>query len=170
MYNRRVSKCDPRVEAYGAVDELTSALGMARALASSPSIREQIFSVQKDLIALMGELATRTEDLERYKTDGFSVVTPTVTAKLDGFAKELEGGGLVFRGWVIPGNNATSAALDIARTTCRRAERQVVSLHETKLLENPEIIVFLNRLSDVLWLMARRVEADDTQSAGVTFI
>ncbi|MGZ4963112.1 MAG: cob(I)yrinic acid a,c-diamide adenosyltransferase [Limisphaerales bacterium] len=168
MYNRRVSKCDPRVEAYGAVDELTSALGMARALTNSPYIAERIFSVQKDLIALMGELATKTEDLERFKKDGFSVVTTSMTAKLDAFAKELEGAGLVFNDWVIPGKNPSSAALDVARTTCRRAERQACHLHESKCLENPEIIVFLNRLSDVLWLMARRVEADEKLSGPET--
>ncbi len=168
MYNRRVSKCDPRVEAYGAVDELTSALGMARSLTNSPYIAERIFSVQKDLIALMGELATKTEDLERFKKDGFSVVTTSMTAKLDTFAKELEGAGLVFNDWVIPGKNPSSAALDVARTMCRRAERQACHLHENKSLENPEIIVFLNRLSDVLWLMARRVEADEKLSGPET--
>jgi cob(I)alamin adenosyltransferase len=170
MYNRRVSKCDPRVVAYGDIDELTSNLGMARALSVSPFIKENILAIQKDLITLMGELATRVEDLERYEKDGFSIVTSELIAKLDVLAKEIEGRGLKFNGWVIPGNNPTSAALDVARTVCRRAERHVCELHHSNLLKNAEIIVFLNRLSDVLWLLARRVEADDKESAPVTFI
>jgi cob(I)alamin adenosyltransferase len=160
MYNRRVSKCDPRVEAYGMVDELTSNMGMARALAADPSIRELILSIQKDLIVLMGELATKTEDLERYKKDGFSVVGPEMTAKLDALAKEIEAGGLTFKGWIIPGTNPTSAAFDIARTVCRRAERSACQLQENKQLDNSEIVVFLNRLSDVLWLLARKSDTE----------
>jgi cob(I)alamin adenosyltransferase len=160
MYNRRVSKCDPRVCAYGDIDELTSNLGMVRALSESPWIQENIFSVQKDLIALMGELATKVEDLERYQKDGFSIVTSKNTAKLDALAKEIEARGLTFHDWIIPGNNPVSASLDIARTVCRRVERHVCDLHKNHLLQNAEIIVFLNRLSDVLWLMARWVEAE----------
>jgi cob(I)alamin adenosyltransferase len=169
MYNRRVSKCDPRVRAYGDIDELTSNLGMARALSVSPYIQENIFSIQKDLIGLMGELATKVEDLDRYKKDGFSVLTPQMTAKLDTIARDIEGRGLKFHDWVIPGNNPSSAALDIARTVCRRAERHVCDLHNNNLLHNAEIMVYLNRLSDVLWLMARRVEADGKQPSAVTF-
>jgi cob(I)alamin adenosyltransferase len=164
MYNRRVSKCDPRVTAYGDIDEVTSNLGMVRALSSNPWIQENIFSIQKDLIALMGELATKVEDLERYQKDGFSIVTQSLTEKLDKLAKEIEARGLTFHDWIIPGNNPTSAALDIARTVCRRAERQVCDLHNNQLLRNAEIIVFLNRLSDVLWLMARWVEAEQKQT------
>jgi cob(I)alamin adenosyltransferase len=168
MYNRRVSKCDPRVQAYGDIDELTSNLGMVRALASSPYIRENIFSIQKDLIALMGELATKIEDLDRYKKDGFSVVTDKTTAKLDALAQEIEGRGLKFNDWVIPGNDPVSVALDIARTVCRRAERRVVDLNNNNLLQNSEIIVYLNRLSDVLFLMARWVELEQKQSGRQT--
>ena len=133
MYNRRVSKSDPRVEAYGVVDELTSAMGMARALTQSPYIAEQLFSIQKDLIALMGELATKTEDLERYKKDGFSVVGATMTAKLDVFAKELEGAGLVFQRLGYSGKESVLGRLghcadDVPsrRTTCLRVARKQV--------------------------------------------
>jgi cob(I)alamin adenosyltransferase len=168
MYNRRVSKCDPRVSTYGDIDELTSNLGMVRALSTSPWIQENIFSIQKDLIALMGELATKVEDLERYQKDGFSVVTPKLTEKLDGLAKQIEARGLTFHDWIIPGNNPSSAALDMARTVCRRAERHVCDLHNNQLLQNAEIIIFLNRLSDVLWLMARWVEAEQKQSGQQT--
>src|SRR5579864_7010555 len=83
MYNRRVSKCHPRVEAYGSVDELNAALGMARAAAPAPFLRGRLLEIQKDLVIVMGELATQTEDLPRYVKDGFPVVTPLLTAKLD---------------------------------------------------------------------------------------
>jgi cob(I)alamin adenosyltransferase len=162
MYNRRVSKCHARVEAYGCVDELNAALGLARATARHPFIRERLAPMQHDLVTLMGELATAVEDLPRYVTDGFKLVEPPLTAKLDALVKELEGQNLSFHGWAMPGETVDSAALEVARTTCRRAERRICALHEEGQLKNPEILVFLNRLADLLWLMARWIE---TQSA-----
>jgi cob(I)alamin adenosyltransferase len=158
MYNRRVSKCHPRVEAYGAVDELNAALGLARATAEHDFLKDHLLTIQKDLVILMGELATKPADLARYAKDGFSLVTPALTEKLDGLVKSIESQNVSFKGWATPGATVNSAALDVARTTCRRAERRVCQLHEAKKLQNAEIIVFLNRLSDVLWLMARWVE------------
>jgi cob(I)alamin adenosyltransferase len=157
MYNRRVSKCHPRVEAYGSVDELNAALGSARAAAPS-FLRGRLLEIQKDLVTLMGELATQIEDLPRYVKGGFPVVKPELTAKLDRIVQEIESKKVSFKGWATPGENAASAALDVARTTCRRAERRVCALHESRQLDNAEIIVFLNRLSDALWLMARWAE------------
>ena len=158
MFNRRVSKCHPRVEAYGSVDELNAALGMARASAEAPFIRENLLAIQKDLVTVMGELATLVEDLQRYVEKKFTLVSPALTQKLDGLVQELEAKKISFDGWATPGDNVLSAALDVARTTCRRAERRVCALHEMDQLRNPEIIMYLNRLSDVLWLMARWVE------------
>src|SRR5437667_3788211 len=90
MFNRRVSKSHPRVEACGCVDELNAALGVARASATDSFIREQLLAIQKDLVALMGEVATLTEDLPRLQKAGFSVVTPDLTKKLDDLVKQLE--------------------------------------------------------------------------------
>jgi len=163
MYNRRVSKCHPRVEAYGAVDELNAAMGMARALSQKNFLSDNLLITQKDLVIVMGELATQVEDLPRYKKDGFSFTTPELTSKLDRLVQELEARKISFKGWATPGATPCSAALDVARTTCRRAERRVCHLLETNLLENAEIIVFLNRLSDVLWLMARFEETIEEQ-------
>lgn len=164
MYNRRVSKNHPRVEAYGAVDELNAAIGMARATAEENFVRENLFAIQKDLVVVMGELATQTEDLPRYVKDGFSITTKELTAKLDKLAAEVEAQKVSFRGWATPGENLNSAALDVARTICRRAERRVCALQEIDQLQNPEIIIYLNRLSDALWLLARWVE---TKISGV---
>jgi cob(I)alamin adenosyltransferase len=164
MFNRRVSKCHPRVEAYGSVDELNAALGMARSSAEHPFIRDNLLAIQKDLVSVMGELATLVEDLDRYVEKGFTLVSPALTQKLDGLVQEIEGQKISYQGWATPGDTASSAALDVARTTCRRAERRVCGVHEAGQLRNPEIIIYLNRLSDVLWLMARWVESRQTGS------
>ncbi len=163
MYNRRVAKSHPRVEAYGSVDELNAALGLARAHSEVPFVRDNLLLVQHDLVTLMGELATGVEDLPRYVKDGFGLVTPELTAKLDRWVAEIEAQSISFKGWATPGATVCSAALDVARTTCRRAERRVVVIHEAGQLENPEVIIYLNRLSDLLWLLARWVE---THAAG----
>jgi cob(I)alamin adenosyltransferase len=167
MYNRRVSKCHPRVEAYGSVDELNAALGMVRALTPPPSMAQPLLAVQKDLVILMGELATQPEDLERYLKDGYQVLTSERTVTLDTLVKQLEANPISFKGWATPGATPVSAALDTARTTCRRAERRVCALQEAGTLSNAELIIYLNRLSDVLWLMARWVE---TQSPETTLV
>ncbi len=158
MYNRRVSKCHPRVEAYGCVDELNTAIGLARATAEHDFVRANLLAIQKDLVTLMGELATAVDDLPRYVKDGFLLVSPELTLQLDALVKEIEAQKVSFKGWATPGANVNSAALDVARTTCRRAERRVCALHETNQLQNAEIIIYLNRLADLLWLLARWVE------------
>ena len=162
MYGRRVSKCHPRVEAYGCVDELNSALGLARATAEHDFVRDNLLPIQKDLVTLMGELATAVEDLPRYVKDGYSLVTSHMTVKLDKLIREIEAQNVSFKGWATPGANPSSATLDVARTACRRAERRVCSLQETDQLQNGEIIIYLNRLADLLWLFARWVETKTT--------
>jgi cob(I)alamin adenosyltransferase len=158
MYGRRVSKAHPRVEACGAVDELNSALGLARATAGDDFVRGNLLSIQKDLVILMGELATAAGDLERYVKDGHAPVTPGMTAKLDKLARKIEAGKISIKGWATPGAGLHPAALDLARTVCRRAERRVCALQDTGELRNAEIIIYLNRLADLLWLFARRSE------------
>jgi len=158
MYNRRVSKCQPRVEAYGAVDELNAALGLARAAAEHDFVRDNVLAIQKDLVVLMGELATAVEDLPRYVKDGHSLVSGELTAQLEKLVNEIEKQNITYKGWATPGTSMDSATLDVARTVCRRAERRVCALQQADQLHNPEIIIYLNRLSDLLWLFARWVE------------
>jgi cob(I)alamin adenosyltransferase len=98
----------------------------------------------------MGELAVAVEDLPRYVKDGYSLVTPEMTAKLEKLVHEIEGQSVSFKGWATPGATRNAAALDLARTVCRRAERGVCRLQETGELQNPEIIIYLNRLADLL--------------------
>jgi len=156
MYGRRVGKADPRVEAYGTVDELNAALGLARAHAALPLVQEELLAVQKQLVALMGELAVAPEDLARYRaTEKYPKLEESALAQLDALVVTIEGEKIKFEGWATPGASVASAALDVARTVCRRAERCVVELADE---ENALAIRYLNRLSDVLWLMARYTE------------
>jgi cob(I)alamin adenosyltransferase len=160
MYGRRVPKNHPRVEAFGAVDELNAALGMARATAEDAFVSDNLLAIQKNLVTLMGELGVLPEDLPRYTKDGFVLVTADLTAQLEKLVREIETQNVNFKGWATPGATRNSAALDMARTICRRAERRVCDLNETGQLTNPEIIIFLNRLGDLLWLFARWVETE----------
>ncbi|HEY3763121.1 MAG TPA: cob(I)yrinic acid a,c-diamide adenosyltransferase [Verrucomicrobiae bacterium] len=160
MYGRRVPKNHPRVEAYGAVDELNAALGMARAESSKNFITDNLLAIQKDLIVLMGELCVQPEDLKRYFGDGYLPVTLDMAVKLEGLVKEIEAQNVSFKGWATPGGTKVSAMLDVARTICRRAERRVCDLKFHGEVQNEQIIIYLNRLSDLLWLFARWEESN----------
>ena len=164
MYGHRVPKNHPRVEACGTIDELNSAIGLARATATEKFVSENLFCIQKSLVDVMGEVGVLTEDLPRYATGGFTLVTPDLTAKLDALVQEIEAQNVSFTGWATPGATIPSAALDVARTVCRRAERRVYDLQLAGDLKNPEVLIYLNRLSDLLWLLARWTE---TRSASV---
>ena len=165
MYGRRVSKADARVEAYGSVDELTAALGLARASAEDTGLREQILEVQKELITVMGELATAPEDRERYLAGGFKATTADMVDRLTDAITTLEKDETLHpKDWVIPGNTRLSAALDIGRTAARKAERAVVTCQAGDGNLNPEIVRYLNRLSDWCWIMARWAEKASTSA------
>jgi cob(I)alamin adenosyltransferase len=159
MYGRRVSKTDPRIACNGAVDELNAALGFVRATVGDPFVTDAVLAIQKELVTLMGELAVVPEDRERYAKGGFKFVEPAMVDALTAIIDDLEKNHRIsYDGWATPGATLGSAALDLARTTCRRAERHVVALRETGAEVNSEIIRYLNRLSDLCWLWARWVE------------
>ncbi len=159
MYGRRVSKSDRRVDAYGCVDELNAALGLARAFSQNAFVSEQILSVQKDLIIVMGELATAREDIDRYVKDEFKLTSAEMVDRVGGVIVDLEKDKSLYpKDWVIPGATAVSAALDFARTTCRRAERHVATQVADEEDFNPDILRYLNRLSDLCWVLARYAE------------
>lgn len=156
MYGRRVGKADPRVEAYGTVDELNAALGMARAHVVLPLVRDELLAIQKQLVALMGELAVAPEDLARYRAaEKYPKLEESALVQLDLLVARIESEKIAYDGWATPGASVASGALDVARTVCRRAERRVVELAGEG---NSLTIRYLNRLSDVLWLMARYTE------------
>ena len=168
MYGRRVPKTDARVDAYGCVDELNASVGLARVTAANPFLTDEIFAAQKELVIVMGELATSSEDLDRYAKDGFQLTSSAMTDRLTSVVEDLEKNRLgKFKGWAVPGKTLDSAALDLARTVCRRAERRVATLMAGGEKFNVEILRYLNRLSDVCWLLARYAEHlhDERQSS-----
>ncbi len=159
MYGRRVSKADPRVDAYGCVDELTAALGLARSISSEKFLSDEILAAQKDLIVVMGELATTAQDKEHYVKDGFHLATTAMVDRITAVIIDLEKDKSLYpKDWVIPGGTPVSAALDFARTTCRRAERHIATFTTDEKDFNPEILRYLNRLSDLCWVLARYAE------------
>jgi len=166
MYGHRVSKSDPRVDAYGCVDELTATLGLARSVSTDKFVSDEIFAVQKDLIVVMGELATAPSDRERYIKDGFHLTTSAMVDRITALIVDLERDESLYpKDWVIPGATRVSAALDFARATCRRAERHIaaVSINESDF--DVEILRYLNRLSDLCWILARYAEKDSRNSS-----
>ena len=169
MFGHRVPKTDARIEANGAIDELNASLGLARATIATAGepvafIAEKIFAIQKELIVLMGELGVKDEDRARYAEKGFEFVTAEMVDRLTAQIDDLEQNHQInFQKWATPGDTLASAALDVARTVCRRAERRVVEMsvlaqQQNCRLVNPEILRYLNRLSDLCWLWARLVE------------
>lgn len=158
MFGRRVPKTDGRIEAYGAIDELSAALGLARSFREDRWISEELHRIQKELVIVMGELAVLAEDRAKYLDKGFVFVDEAMVRRLDGVVAAMESRGLKFDGWNIPGATAMSAGLHLARTICRRAEREVLRLGDDVRQANPCLGRYLNRLSDVLWLCARVAE------------
>ncbi len=162
LFGQCVLKNHPRIHALGAVDELNAALGLARVTAKSEIVLENTPKFQMELIALMGELATPRGEEERYAKTHPQRIDTACVERLDELVKTLESqGALKFEGWALPGagGSISGAHCDVARTVCRRAERSVMDLHDTdSAVPNVEIMRYLNRLSDVLWLMARMEE------------
>ena len=149
----RVSKDDPRVEAYGDVDELNASLGLVRAVEMMPRIDEVLVPVQRDLFSLGALLATPDREkmhdhLTKAQIDDSRI--HELELAIDSCEKELE----PLRAFIVPGGTPKAAALHVARTVCRRAERRVI--HLQKEVEIPQIVVvYLNRLSDLLFTLAR---------------
>ncbi|HEX2721621.1 MAG TPA: cob(I)yrinic acid a,c-diamide adenosyltransferase [Gemmatimonadaceae bacterium] len=149
----RVSKDDPRVEAYGDVDELNASLGVARAVEMMPRIDEVLVPIQRDLFSLGALLATPDREkmhdhLAKAQIDDARI--RELEAAIDTCDRELE----PLRAFIVPGGTPKAAQLHVARTVCRRAERRVI--HLQKEVEIPQIVVvYLNRLSDLLFTLAR---------------
>jgi cob(I)alamin adenosyltransferase len=149
----RVGKDHPRVEAYGDVDELNAALGLARAIEVMPRIDEVLVPIQRDLFAIGALLATPDREKMRQHLEKAHVDDERVAQlerAIDDADRELE----TLRAFVLPGGTPKAAALHVARTVCRRAERRVVHLLAD--VELPQVVViYLNRLSDLLFTLAR---------------
>lgn len=170
LFGCRIPKDHPRVHALGAVDELNAALGLLRVSARRIETREFVAQVQRWLIDLMGELATPPGKESLHAGRHPEQIDAGKVAFLDGWVTRLEQEkGLSVRGWKLPGEAGvlSGAHADLARAVCRRAERTVVALEQGgEKISNAEIVRFLNRLSDVLWLVARWEEQSATGAPG----
>ena len=151
---QRVPKYDPRPDTFGTVDEATSALGLARALTKEQRVKDIIYRIQHELYLLMGELATPPENYEKI---GLRMTIEHVQ-RLEQIEEELKREVEVPNKFIIPGDTLDGAALDLARTIIRRAERMAVKLLHDGVIQNTEVIRYLNRLSDLVFILARYIE------------
>jgi len=160
LYGQRVPKFHPQIEAVGAFDELNAALGFAKATCRDAARRAALERMQTDLIALMGELACDEKDRERYARSTFPKIDESTLARIDGEVASIEAKNVSFDGWATPGANLHAAALDVARTIARRAERRLSDLPAAGRHVRAVVPKVTNRLADLLWLMAREAETE----------
>jgi len=151
---QRTPKSGPRPEAYGTLDEASSALGIARAAATRLKTKEIILDLQKDLLILGAELATVAEDMKRYSYQ----ITPEHVTRLERLIEALQVEVKLKKEFILPGETMASAAIDLARAIVRRAERKAVRLFQAKIINNVDVLRFLNRLADLLFTLARYEE------------
>ena len=155
LYGGRVSKGDPVTEAYGSVDEAVAALGLARSLCDDAELAELILRLQRELFVVGADLATNPQE-RRKLTPEVSLVTGQMVEALEHLIDETVDEYPLPQEFIVPGANPTSAALDLARTAVRRAERRSVEAHDGGLVVTDEVLRYLNRLSDLLFTVARR--------------
>lgn len=158
LYGQRVPKNHPQIEAVGVLDELNVALGFAKATRPTGTSDMAIERIQRELVGLMGELSCAPSDAARYAASSFSKIGEAELANLDAAIAVIEARQPKFDGWATPGANVHAAALDLARTAARRAERQLVGLGSPTPTVRPVLLRYVNRISDLLWLMAREAE------------
>ena len=152
---RRVSKDHIRIEACGTIDELSSYLGLSKSMIKNRKISNIIESIQKDLFILCTEIVTETKALEKLKKRIDNSFTNYLDKAIKGLEEEK---GIRIKCFKRSGENSISSILDICRTIARRAERRVIALRRKRLLSNKHILSYLNRLSDLLFLLARASE------------
>jgi cob(I)alamin adenosyltransferase len=151
----RVSKGSIRVEAYGTIDELVSSLGVARSTCDDGELTALTKSIQQDLFKIGSSLATPNESPKPQV-----VVEAALAERLTNEVHRLEAVDGILVDWSLPGEHRSAAQFDLARAICRRAERAIVRLQESGATIQPSIVIYINRLSDLLWLCARKLERD----------
>ena len=171
----RIAKDDARAEAYGTIDEAVAALGLARAelglkqqLDVVPpglaGIADLILRLQRELFVVGAELATNPAAWDRL-LDGTTRVSAEMVEGIDALLRDLEAHVEMPREFIVPGESRTSAAIELARTILRRAERRAVALSRSGLVPGPYLLPYLNRLADLLWVLARAVEQAESRRA-----
>lgn len=149
----RVSKASDRVEAYGTIDELISSLGFARSICQDEELRTLTKAIQKELFAVGSAMATPPESSKKPP-----VIADALVDALTAHVHRIEALEGILADWSIPGEHTVAAAYDVSRTICRRAERLAVGLQESGIELQPNVLRYLNRLSDLLWLFGRQLE------------
>lgn len=147
----RVSKTDQRIEANGAIDELNSILGIVRAISCDKMTQEVVAEIQTNLMVIMSRIATRSEK----RADNPRVLGEDVVAEMEGILDDVTAAGYVTQDFILPGGNPAGAFMHQARSVCRRAERELWRLDAQDPVE-PVVMAYINRLSDLLFAMARR--------------
>lgn len=171
----RISKDDPRTEAFGAIDEAIAALGLARAELAVKAehgtlpraiarLPEVLLRVQRDLFVAGAELATAPDAANRQRP-GETRVTVQMVSGLDELLDETEAHVALPREFVVPGETRLSASLELARTIVRRAERRAVAVRKAEPLPEDQLVPYLNRLADLLWILARAAEQGESRAA-----
>ena len=151
----RVSKASVRVETYGTIDELNSSMGFARSICEDAEIAALTKSIQQELFAVGSSLATPPDSPKPQIT-----IDPKLVDRLTAEVHRIEAIEGILADWSIPGEHRAAAAYDVSRTICRRAERGLVRLQESGDIVQPSILAYVNRLSDLLWLIGRKLEHD----------
>ncbi|MBA3689820.1 MAG: cob(I)yrinic acid a,c-diamide adenosyltransferase [Actinobacteria bacterium] len=156
LYGGRVLKDDPATEAYGTTDEAVAALGLARSLCDDETLSADLLALQRELFVVGADLATNPRERGKL-TEGVSLVTEPMVERLEARIDALVNERALPQVFIVPGANPASAALDVARSVIRRAERHVVTLERDPEREvNAEVRRYLNRLSDLVFVLARR--------------
>lgn len=161
LYGGRVPKDDLHTEAYGALDEAISAMGLGRSLCSHLEVASSLLELERECFTVGAELATASADRAKLVRH-FPTLEPAAADRLEGEVHRLEAEIGLPAGFVLPGGTPAAAAIDLARTMVRRAERRTVALARSDPLFNPEVVRYLNRLSDLLFMLARQEEAGAT--------
>ena len=154
LFGQKLSKASPRTEAYGSLDSAISAMGLARALCKDARVKETLLRLQRELFTVGSELATPPEDLdklEEYFKPVDAAMTEALESEIDGLKAQVK----LPRAFIVPGATAGSGAIDMARSLLRTAERRAVALSNAGELPNGEVLRYLNRLSDLLFILAR---------------
>jgi len=159
LYGGRVSKNGLNTEAYGITDEAVSAMGLARAMTSNPKVNDLLRQLQRDLFTIAAELATDPDKYELFQQH-FKPVTAEMVTSLEETIDSLEEEFEMPKVFILPGGSQASAAIDLARCVIRTAERRVVAMAEADVLTNGLIMAYLNRLGDLLFVLARYEDRD----------
>jgi cob(I)alamin adenosyltransferase len=154
LYGGRVSKNNPHTEAYGITDEAVSAMGLARSLSDDQKVKDILRDLQRDLFTIAAELATEPDKYDLFQQH-FKPVTQEMVNDLETIIDSLEEEFTMPQVFVLPGGTPASSAIDMARTVIRTAERRVVALAEAGGLTNELILNYMNRLGDLLFVLAR---------------